>query len=57
MKQLGVNNTELAKRMNVSRPYISKVLSGDVSFTFHTAAKLAYALKLDFFPELKEAGA
>lgn len=54
MKELGVNNTELAKRMKVSRPYITKVLSGDVSFTFHTAAKLAHALKMDFFPELKE---
>ena len=54
MKELGVNNSELAKRMKVSRPYISKVLSGDVSFTFHTAAKLAKALKMDFFPELRE---
>lgn len=54
MKELGVNNTELAKRMKVSRPYITKVLSGDVSFTFHTAGKLAKALKMDFFPELKE---
>ncbi len=54
MRELGVNNTELAKRMKVSRPYITKVLSGDVSFTFRTAAKLAQALKLDFFPELRE---
>ena len=55
MKELGVNNTELAKRMKVSRPYITKVLSGDVSFTFHTAGKLAKALKMDFFPDLKAA--
>lgn len=54
MKELGVNNTELAKRMKVSRPYITKVLSGDVNFTFHTAGKLATALKMDFFPELKD---
>ncbi len=54
MRDLGVNNTELAKRMNASRPYITKVLSGDVSFTFRTAGKLASALKMDFFPELKE---
>lgn len=54
MKELGVNNTELAKRMKVSRPYITKVLSGDVSFTFRTATKLAKALKMDFFPELRE---
>ena len=54
MKQLGVNQTELAKRMNVSRPYITKVLRQDVNFSFRTAAKLANALKMDFFPELRE---
>ena len=53
MKELGLNNTTLAKRMNVSRPYITKVLSGDVNFSFRTAAKLANALQMDFFPELR----
>ena len=54
MKQLGVSQTELARRMNVSRPYVTKVLSRDVNFSFRTAAKLANALKMDFLPELKE---
>jgi predicted transcriptional regulator len=36
MKELGVNQTELAKRMKVSRPYITKVLSQDVNFSFRT---------------------
>lgn len=54
MKELGLNNTTLAKRMKVSRPYITKVLHGDVNFTFHTATKLATALQMDFFPELRE---
>ena len=54
MKQLGVSQTELARRMNVSRPYVTKVLSRDVNFSFGTAAKLANALKMDFFPELRE---
>ena len=54
MKQLGVSQTELARRMNVSRPYVTKVLSRDVNFSFRTAAKLANALKVDFFPELRE---
>ncbi len=54
MKQLGVSQTELARRMNVSRPYITKVLSRDVNFSFRTAAKLANALKMDFFPDLRE---
>ena len=53
MKELGVNQTDLAKRMKVSRPYITKVLRQDVNFSFRTAAKLAAALKMDFFPELK----
>ena len=53
MKELGVNQTELARRMKVSRPYITKVLHEDVNFSFRTAAKLAAALKMDFFPELK----
>ena len=54
MKQLGISQTELARRMNVSRPYITKVLSRDVNFSFRTAAKLANALKMDFFPDLCE---
>ena len=53
MKELGVSQTELAKRMKVSRPYITKVLHQDVNITFRTAAKLAAALKMDFFPELR----
>ena len=54
MKQLGLNQSALAQRMNVSRPYISKVLRSDVNISFGTAAKLAKALEMDFFPELKE---
>ena len=54
MKQLGVNQTELAKRMKVSKPYVTKVLRQDVNFSFRTAAKLARALEMDFFPDLRE---
>lgn len=53
MKDLGVSQSELAKRMKVSRPYVTKVLRQDVNFSFRTAAKLASALKMDFFPELR----
>ena len=53
MKELGVSQTELAKRMQVSRPYITKVLHQDVNITFRTAAKLASALKMDFYPDLR----
>ena len=53
MKELGVSQTELARRMKGSRPYVTKVLHQDVNFSFRTAAKLARALKMDFFPELR----
>ena len=43
----------LARRMKVSRPYITKVLHEDVNFLFRTASKLANALKMDFFPALR----
>ena len=48
-----MSQTELARRMKVSRPYITKVLRQDVNFSFRTAAKLANALKMDFMPELR----
>jgi transcriptional regulator with XRE-family HTH domain len=54
MKRLGLNQTQLAKRMKVSRPYVTKLLSGDVNITFGTALRLAQALQMDFFPDLKE---
>ena len=53
MKALGVSQSDLARKMKVSRPYISKVLRQDVNFSFRTAAKLAHALKMDFFPSLR----
>ena len=52
MKELGVSQSELAARMQVSCPYITKVLRQDVNFSFRTAAKLARALQMDFTPEL-----
>ena len=54
MRALGINQSELAQRMKVSKPYITKVLHQDVNFSFRTAAKLAQALEMDFFPELRE---
>mgnify|MGYP003319274811 CR=1 FL=1 len=54
MRELGLNQSDLARRLHVSRPYVTKVLRQDVTFSFHTAAKLAAALEMDFFPDLKE---
>ena len=56
MKRLGMNQTDLAKRMQVSRPYITKLMSGDVNITFETALRLAKAVGMDFFPELRSKG-
>ena len=54
MKALGLNQTTLAKRLNVSRPYVTKVLHGDVNITFGAALRLAKALEMDFVPQLVE---
>ena len=54
MKELGISQTELAKRMNASRPYVVKVLYGDVNITLASASRFAEALKLDFFPNLRD---
>ncbi len=52
MKALGLNQTTLAKRLNVSRPYVTKVLHGDVNITFGAALRLAKALEMNFVPLL-----
>ena len=56
MKAMGLNQSDLARRMKVSKPYITKVLRQDGNFSFRTAAKLARALEMDFLPELRERG-
>ena len=55
MDELGVSRTELARRLNVSRPYVSKVLGRDINLSFGTASKFATALGLDFHPVLRPA--
>jgi len=52
MKALGLNQTQLAKRLNVARPYVTKVLQGDVNISFGAACRLAKALEMDFVPTL-----
>ena len=53
MTELDVTQTELARRMNVSCPYVHKVLNHDINLSFGTASKLASALGLDFQPVLR----
>ena len=52
MKELGITQSELARRMKVSCPYVTKVLHLGVNLSFGTAAKLASALNMEFSPEL-----
>jgi len=56
MQENDITQSDLAGRLGVSRPYVNKVLSGDVNISFLTAGKFARALKMDFAPELSEAG-
>lgn len=54
MKELGLNNTSLAARMKISRPYVVKVLRGDVNITLGAATRFAKTLGMDFIPVLAE---
>jgi len=47
-----MSQTALAQRMNVSRPYVVKILHGDVNISFGTAIKFAKAVGMDFVPGL-----
>ena len=53
MKALGLNQTTLAKRLNVARPYVTKMLAGDVNISFGAAYRLARAVEMDFCPTLR----
>ena len=53
MKELGMNKSALARKMNVSRAYVGQVLQGkEVNFSFATALRFANALRMDFIPQL-----
>lgn len=54
MQELGVSQSELARRMKASRPYVVKVLHGDVNITLGAAMRFAEALQLDFCPDLRD---
>ena len=56
MSELDITQTELARRMKVSSPYVTKLLNRDINLSFGTASKLANALGLDFQPVLSLSG-
>lgn len=44
MTELGVNRSELARRLGHSKAYVTKLLSGNANFTLLTMIKVAMAL-------------
>ena len=44
MEQQGMNKSELAERMDTSKPYITKVMSGTANFTLDSMIQIADAL-------------
>lgn len=44
MEELGINRTELAARMGVSKAFITKLLRGNTNITLKTMASLARSL-------------
>lgn len=53
MQEQNISNAELARRLNTSRAYITKILQGDVNFTLETLGGIAHALNCEFRVELK----
>lgn len=53
MQEQKISNAELARRLNTSRAYITKILQGDVNFTLETLGGIAHALDCEFNIELK----
>ena len=53
MKQKGLTQTQLAKRMGVSPSYISRILSG-TNFSIRTLSKIFKALNYDATIKIKE---
>ena len=47
MKKENINRTELAKRLRVKKPFISKLLNGNPNMTLKTMVSLSMALDYD----------
>ena len=47
MEQKGISKKELAKKMNVTPAYITKILSADCNISLKTIAKVLSALEVD----------
>lgn len=54
MKLKNINRAELAGRLNVSSPAVTKILNGNSNFTLKTMLSLADALDLELVVDFKE---
>lgn len=48
LEELGITQSEFARRLGVTRAYVTNFLRGDVNFTFDTAVRISTALGMDF---------
>jgi len=52
IKKEGINRTELAKRLNVSKGYVTQILNGDFNFTLKKLIEISLSIgmipKIDF---------
>lgn len=54
MKLKGISKAELARRMETSQAYITKVFRGDANLTIASMVKLARCAGMEFHPDLKD---
>lgn len=57
MREVGVSRSELARKIQASPAYVSKILRGDTNFSLDTMVKIATALASDFRCHLQPSGA
>jgi transcriptional regulator with XRE-family HTH domain len=57
MQKQGISKTELASRIGVSQPYVTRILKGRDNLTIATMVKLARAVGLKMQISLDETGA
>lgn len=53
LETLGLTQIELAKRMGVSAPYVTKLLRGTANLTLDSMVKIAHVLECDFALEVR----
>lgn len=57
MEGLGINRSDLARRLGTSPAYITRIMSGNANFTLMTMTKLAMALESELHVHIAPRGA